>query len=300
MRNITNVLVGTAKKLRAQHRERHRLQRVATVTSFLEDRTPPDTKRSESEFNLLQERYPKRPEYGWDLSSLFQRAALRGSKIHQLANSGDRRLKLLDIGAGDGMLGALLAAAGHNITLCDLEDWRADAAKGLRFAAADCCIDIPFDTGEFDFVCSFNSFEHFSDPKRVFDEALRVTKSGGLMYFEFGPLYRSPWGLHAYSALMMPYPQFLFSDDFISSKLAQLGIWDLGTKRAELQNLNKWTSDQFAELWRDSACKVVSYEEYIDESHVDLICAYPSSFSGRDLTYKDVTCIGLSITLQKL
>jgi SAM-dependent methyltransferase len=292
-------MVRGVKSIHHARAERRRGRRVVSISEILADPRCPDTTRAESDFDALQARYPKRPEYGYDLSSLFDRAAARSASILRQANAGDARLKLVEIGAGDGMLGALLAAAGHDVTLCDLQDWRTESAKQLHFVAADCCVAIPLDTGEFDIVCSFNSFEHFGDPQQAFHEALRITKAGGLMYFEFGPLYCSPWGLHAYRSFRMPYPQFLFSEKFIEAKLGELGIWDLGQKRTELQVLNKWRATQFRELWAGSGREVVNCQVYTDDSHLDLMELYPESFRGRGLSYEDAIGSSLSVTIRK-
>jgi SAM-dependent methyltransferase len=297
---MLTALVKCFRKVRDGQRKLCRPLRMTAISSLLSNESLPDTKVSESEFDALQRKYPKRPEYGYDHCSLVNRANRRFAEIYCQANVGCRRLRILEIGAGDGMLGVLLATAGHNVTLCDFEDWRSDAAKHLHFIAADCCLGIPFDTGNFDLVCSFNSFEHFHNPRYVFDEAMRVTKAGGLMHFDFGPLYCSPWGLHAYRSLRMPYPQFLFSQEFIEAKLTKLGIWDLGKQRTELQNLNMWKPSQFTNLWNRDGCEVSNYQEHTDESHLKLIRRYPNSFSGRGLTYRDVTCSALSVTIRKL
>lgn len=291
-------IVGFAKRIKAAHKEWYHRQTVTAVTKLLSKSDPPDTGRSESEFDALRQRYPRKAKYGYDLSSLFERAAFRASNIHRLANAGDRRLRVLELGAGDGMLCVLLAAAGHNVTLCDCEDWRIHAARNLRFVIADCSLGIPLDTAEFDIVCSFNSFEHFNDPQRAFDECIRVTKAGGLLHFDFGPLYCSPYGLHAWS-LMVPYPQFLFSESFIDSKLKKYGIWDLGKSRTELQFVNRWKPAQYTNMWDRHDCKLISCHRFNNEEYLDLIYRYPDAFRGRGLTFEDVTCANLCMSIQR-
>lgn len=41
--------------------------------------------------------------------------------------------------------------------------------------------DLPFKDGEFDFVCSIHSFEHFADPVKTLKEWLRIVKLGGVI-----------------------------------------------------------------------------------------------------------------------
>ena len=293
-------MLNLLRKVRNTRAHAAKARLIADINIILSKDVNPDTRRSEAAFEDLQNRYPLRPAYGYDPFNLFQRAANRAVQILSQAQAGDQALKILDIGAGDGMLGALLATAGHKVTLCDLEDWRTEPAKGLTFISADCCAGIPQESNEFDLVCSFNTFEHLVDPTSAFEEVFRVTRPGGLIYLDFGPLYCSPWGLHAYQSLRMPYPQYLFSPEFINSKLGELGIWDLGRKRTELQHLNRWTVSQFANLWRRSRLDVIASNPYSIEEHMGLIQRYPECFCGRGLTFEDVTCGNIMVTLRKL
>jgi SAM-dependent methyltransferase len=292
-------LIGILRKYREAVRQLRRRRDIAAITDLLSEQTEPDTTRSESEFDVLHRNYVRNSSYGYDRSSLFQRAASRGMEILRVEDAGDKRLKILELGAGDGMLGVLLAAAGHDVTLCDLEDWRVDAAKSVAFVAADCCAGVPFDSGTFDVVCSYNSFEHFADPQQAFGEALRVTKAGGLLHLKFGPLYCSPYGLHAWS-LKIPYPQFLLSPEFIDAKLRQFGIHDLGKQLSEPQSLNKWRLSQFVQLWDRSECRTINYQHICDESHLNLVWRYPEAFRGRGLTFEDLTCTDLCVTIRKM
>jgi SAM-dependent methyltransferase len=287
------------RQLESRYRRLAHARRVAAIEDVLSRPGIPDTRRSQEAFETLQDAYPGLPEYGYDLENLFLRAASRSATILKRAGAGDRKLRILELGAGDGMLGALLAAAGHEVVLCDLEDWRTASARHLRFVAADCSERIPLETGTFDVVCSFNSFEHFGDPLRAFEEAHRITRRDGLMHFDFGPLFCSPWGLHAYRSLRMPYSQFLFSEEFVKRKLAEIGIWDLGKERVELQRLNKWRAAQFIALWSGEDCGVIKSQQHVVEDHLDVVRRFPEAFRGRSLTFTDVTCANLIVTVRK-
>jgi SAM-dependent methyltransferase len=295
----SKAILEPLRRVRAWQSRTIRARRIESVNDLLQNEAKPDTTRAESDFDRLQSRYTGVQEYGYDLASVLARAARRAAEIMGRVQSGDRKLRILELGAGDGMLGVLFNAAGHDVTLVDIADWRASAAKNVRFLEADCCDRIPCDSNEFDLICSFNTFEHFSAPSRAFTEACRVTRAGGLLHFEFDPLYRSPWGLHAYRSLLMPYPQFLFSEDFLAQKLKETGIQDLGTRREELQPLNKWTGEQFMRLWKMGNCETVSLNRQLNEDHIDLIQAYPESFRGRGLSFGDVTWSGMSLWLKK-
>lgn len=259
----------------------------------------PVTSNAESCFERLQARYQPRPEYGYDPISIFRRASERALEVINLPGVGRQGLHGLDLGSGDGMLSTLLQTFGHRMTLTDLEDWRVEAAKSLSFVKADCCVHLPLDDKSFDFVISYNAFEHFPDPVQAFSEVLRVLRPQGLMHFRFNPLYCSPWGLHAYRTLRMPYPQFLFSEEFIQQKLDEEGIWDLGKKRNQLQALNCWKPSQFEALWTRGEVEVLECNWQKDEEHLDIINQYPESFQGRGLSLLDMVTAGVTVTLRK-
>jgi len=269
------------------------------VARILSQSQPPDCGYAERAFEKLQNAYPSYQAYGYDLVSLWQRAANRSLTLLGLEGMENPGKRVLEVGAGDGMLGVALKAVGHNVELIDQEDWRHAQALGVPLTLADCCNGLPFASDSFDLSCSYNSFEHFSNPEKVFSEMLRVTKPGGWIYIEFGPLYCSPWGLHAYRALRMPYPQFLFSAEFVSRKLKEIGIWDLGKKRTELQYLNQWKPRQFEELWRHAEVEVTQNIRHANDSELSLVERYPWSFCGRNLSLEDLTVAAIYVTAKK-
>lgn len=271
------------------------------IHRILSDPAPPDTTESENAFNFLQATYPSNrgDSYKYDDFSLFERASQRAVELLRLPGMAEPGKKILEIGAGDGVLGAILSHYGHEVILTDQDDWRARLGREIEFQAADITQGLPFNDTDYDLVASYNSFEHFPDPRKAFEEALRVTKPGGLLHFSFGPLYCSPWGLHAYRSLYMPYSQFLFSEPFIQQKLDQIGITDLGFKRTELQYMNRWKPSDFDALWLGAECSLHSTATQQDEEHLGLVFRYPAAFKGRGLAFTDLTTSSISITLRK-
>jgi SAM-dependent methyltransferase len=296
-------LTNDARQLLSKVRRRiqaMREQRLsAKLTEILNNLGKPDTSRAEKVFAELQSSYSPRTEYGYDPVSVWHRAATRSLNLVSLPGLEKPGKQILDIGAGDGMLGAALNAFGHCTTLVDQDDWRHDQARDVTFKMADCCGGLPFPDTTFDLVCSFNSFEHFRTPENVCAEIARVVKPGGWIYVEFGPLYWSPWGLHAYRTLRMPYPQLLFSEKFISEKLQETGVWDLGKRRTELQFLNKWKINQFDRLWDQPTCKIVSNSRTVDTSELGIVLQFPEAFRGRGLSAEDLTVSAVAVSIQK-
>jgi ubiquinone/menaquinone biosynthesis C-methylase UbiE len=287
------------KKRRDKLRDEAMQRMKDKVRAILAAEGSPDTSRSEHCFDKLQAAYEPLPEYGYDVRSLWRRAAERSVTLLALPEMDKPGKRILEVGAGDGTLGVLLNAFGHSTTLVDQEDWRCDMAKGVQFQQADCSLALPFPDGHFDLVYSYNSFEHFPEPQLTMSEMTRVARPGASLYVEFGPLFASPWGLHAYRSLKMPYPQFLFSEDFIKAKLNEIGIWDLGRKRTELQYLNRWKVKEFSRLWKDSRLTVDSEKIGIHEGNLDLVLEHPSAFRGRQLTIEDLISANMSVTLRR-
>lgn len=269
------------------------------IDRILREKQSPDTRRAESHFSTLQAKYAPLPEYGYDPISTWKRASWRANELLSLPGLDAPGKKGLDIGTGDGMLGVTLNAFGHETTLLDQEDWRDPRARQLPFIKMDSCTHLPFPDGTFDFACSYNSFEHLAEPQAALREMVRVVRPGGYIHLDFGPVYSSPWGLHAYRSFRMPYPQFLFSDDFIHQMLEKMGIWDLGKKRTELQYLNKVKVREFDSIWNDAQCVVVHRHIECQEYGLPLVLEYPEAFSGRDLTVEDLISDHIRITLKK-
>lgn len=73
--------------------------------------------------------------------------------------------KGVDIGCGDRTLD-------KDIVRCDIDE----KLKPDVLCSGD---DTPFKDGEFDFVMSVHSFEHFADPYKMLKEWLRIVKKGG-------------------------------------------------------------------------------------------------------------------------
>jgi SAM-dependent methyltransferase len=283
-------------KQKAQTVRARRLCRA--VESIIGDTVAPQTYRAEADFELLQNRYNGVPEYGYDPVTLWCRGMERVIRLQrQLPElAGPRRV--LEVGCGDGMVGFALSTFGHEAVLTDLEDWRDKRAAHLRFVKTDASAGLPLPDNSFDFACSYNTFEHLPDPLAAVRDIARVIKPGGLIHLDFNPLYASPWGMHAYRMLRMPYPQFLFSEPFVEAALKRMVIHDLGQERTELQPMNRWRLEQFRAAWREAGLIVVHENLYRADDHLQLVADYPEAFGGRGLTLDDLTVAGMEVTLR--
>ena len=272
--------------------------RRQAIEAILRRRSRPVPIDDDAVFDRLQASFSPRNAYTYDRSSLFRRGSERAIRLIGLAGLDQPGARILEIGCGDGMAGALLRAFGHDVTLTDLEDWRDPAASMLPMVLGNVCTGLPMPPAGFDLVYSHNTFEHVPDPRAALAEAVRLGRPGGLILLRFGPLFASAWGLHAYKTMTIPYAQFLFSEDYLAAKLRGLGIQDLGRNRDDLQPLNRWRLDQFERCWAEIGGAVVQSSRRYDPAHLGIVRKFPDAFQGRGLTFDDLAVKTLEVVLR--
>lgn len=288
----------TSPSLYRHYAAHYRASQLTKLAPVLSDPRSPVT-LSEAEFDQLQLRYKQWwPQYDFDVYSTGRRAYERALALLQVELLREPGKEILEIACGDGMTGAALSLYGHQVTLLDYQDWRDSRAHGQTFIQADLGEPIPLPESTYDFIFSFNAFEHIPDPALALTEMIRLLKPGGYILIDFNPLYASPLGLHAF-CFRMPYPQFLFSDDLIQSKLTDLGLNDLGREMKVLQPLNRWLPQQFREIWHRCDCRIAEYSETKDFDHLNLALQYRQAFRGRSLCVDDLTVSGMRVLLHK-
>lgn len=273
----------------------------ARVARELAKQGEPDCTPAERDCDKLREEFRGPREYGYDAVSCWLRSSERAvSLVREYGRPVGESPKILDVGCGDGMLAPVMSLAGAEVSLTDLTDWRSERARAYDFAAVDLNVDaLPYDNDLFDIVCSYNTFEHLPRPDFTFGEMLRVCKPGGLVRICFDPLYASPWGLHAYRTLSVPYAQWLFTEEFLNALLDKLGISDLGEDRDELQPLNRWRVAEFMGLMENPAVDAYSYRKDEKLEYLQLALRYPGSFRGRTLSVRDLITSGLRLSVFK-
>jgi SAM-dependent methyltransferase len=109
--------------------------------------------------------------------------------------------RILEVGCSDGLTCDLLMRFGA--TSVDGVDTLPDV--GARYetdgALTYHCMSgegLAFEDGAFDVVYSIATLEHVTTPEAAMLEMLRVTKRGGVLYQQAGPLYHSPFGHHMF------------------------------------------------------------------------------------------------------
>jgi SAM-dependent methyltransferase len=299
--NLKQLARISAPNLYSRYVKHYKAGLPVKVNGVLSDPRNPVT-LGEAEFNRLQSHYKNdqwwQPYY-FDTYSTGRRAYERALSFLTFEPFREADKDILEIACGDGMTGTALSIYGHHVTLLDYQDWRDSRAHEQNFIQADLGKPIPLSDSSFDFIFSFNAFEHIPDPTLAFNEMLRILRPGGFIWLDFNPLYASPLGLHAFS-FNMPYPQFLFDASFIQTKLDEVGLHDLGREMATLQPLNQWKLEEFKKLWDHQNCKVLKYKETVDNSHLEIVERFPHAFRGRSLTLEDLTISGLFILIEKI
>jgi SAM-dependent methyltransferase len=254
-----------------------------------------------STFNYLNGQFPRRDGYKYDSFSCWDRAVKRAQVIMNALPSFQQGIsQVLDVGCGDGFLVKVFDDYGHIAEGIDLRDWRNDKAKKTRFRSLDVDRDkFPYKDNTFNLVTSFNAFEHFKNPKSVFDEIIRILKPGGYGYFDFAPLYYSAWGLHAYRTIKFPFCHYLFSEDFLLAQLKKLGVMDLNTKGDTLQYVNKWKLAQFVDLFNSSSVNNCFIKKKQSFDYFKIILRYSRCFQGVGIAVEDLITHALTICIEK-
>lgn len=272
-------------------------------TNAIASREPLDSRR----FAELLKRYPVTPkDYKYDQSSRDARATLRAT--HLLSLSGESSFnRFLELGCGDAMVSCMLARAGKTAGAIDLnvgDDFDEKSATGVdqraRAAGVECrqmdAHNLAYPEDSFDFVFSYNSFEHFSEPMTVLSEAHRVTRIGGKIYLSFAPLYHSPFGAHSTHIIAIPYFRLLFDDAVIGEYLKTRG---LGIEI--LAKVNGWSVQQYETLWRQcsNGLRVISYRKGYTLSHLGLVEEFAPWLKRKVGCFDDLITGSIEILFEK-
>ena len=163
---------------------------------------------------------------------------------------------------------------------------------------------LEFEKEMFDFVFSFDAFEHFNKPDLVLQEAVRVVKPGGFIYLSFGPLFFAPLGLHIYNTIGVPYCQFLFSKEllkeYFNSKGPSLFTFENNQIVSDTQ-LNGWSLEEYRNLWKKYShiLQRIKYDETQDLSSLNIIKEYPSCFKSKVNHFESLTVSFIEVLFRK-
>ena len=251
----------------------------------------------------MVEHYPEPPKVRYDPEGLILRA---NDSVGDIARVLDlRRVRsALELGCKDGMVAAALAKKGIRSFGLDISRIGAGACAfdkrgreaGANFIQADAA-HLPFCSGSFDLVFSFDSFEHFPNPATVLAEAARVLVPGGHLFLKFGPIATAPFGLHAYRSIPVPYVHILFDlaevVDFAKRSGRDLD-WPF-INNLSLQSYRKMFREVNGEL------RIASYKEYSSGGvGAELIFRYPGAFRRVSDDIDDFLVSSVVILMERL
>ena len=274
-----------------------RLQILKTRRIF--ERAPDTPTYLQSEMlGALQQRYPFLLDYEYDQKSLEDRGVDRAKKILRLPGA-TQATRFLELACWDGMVSCVLQRTGKDTTAIDNRSEGFDERafrEGVRLLQMNGA-ELKFEDESFDFVFSYDAFEHFAEPEHVLREAIRVVRKGGHIYLVFGPLYMSPFGQHAYRSITVPYCQFLFPKTVINHFANQKGLEPI-----DFNEVNGWSLEHFRGLWDrySHVLKRVKYCETYDLSHLDLIRQYPSCFRSKTQLFENLIVSEIEVLFQKM
>ncbi|MFN2135390.1 MAG: methyltransferase domain-containing protein [Candidatus Promineifilaceae bacterium] len=253
-----------------------------------------------NDLERLQATYPLlKQSYRYDRASMARRARERVQELISLSTQEPAAMRrFLELGSSDGSVCYLLRQMGKEAVGVDYRIDRVNEqalAAGTMLAGMDAG-QLGFADESFDYVFSYNSFEHFREPDVVLGEALRVVRPGGNVFLSFGPLWLSPRGAHQYKSITVPYCECLFPSTMLEAFAA-----DKGLRFVDFGEMNQWSLTQYRDLWPRyaEALKVVVNYETFNADHVDLIEQYPSCFKSKTPHFEDLIVSNIDILFEK-
>ena len=185
----------------------------------------------------LEERYDQwAADYDKDLAEEFAWNSPQNSAA-VFSKRVEKSARILDAGAGTGLVGECLAQAGYgNLVAMDLslgmlrEAKKKNVYNDFRQMALGGTLDFP--TDEFDAVISVGVFTQGHAPASSFDELVRITKPGGIIVF---------------SLRVDTYETDGFKEH--QSGLESSGKWKLAEVTEQFQPLPKGEPEVFHQVW---------------------------------------------------
>ncbi len=108
----------------------------------------------------------------------------------------DKKLKILNVGAGTGFTSELLSKYGE-VTSVEYENSCVEfvnANTSLHLTEGS-ILDLQFEDNTFDLVCAFDVVEHVEDDVKAASEMIRVAKKDGYVFISV-PAFQSLWSKH--------------------------------------------------------------------------------------------------------
>jgi ubiquinone/menaquinone biosynthesis C-methylase UbiE len=248
----------------------------------------------------LASRYPVTGIQSYAPGDVEQRGQTKARELVTLAQSVTGAGKrFLEVGCYDGMVCHELQRLGQEATGIDVNSGAFDRRaleQGVALLEMN-AMELGFADESFDFVFSYDAFEHIPNPGRALAEAVRVVRKGGYIYLSFGPLYFSPLGAHLMESINVPYCHLLFPQSVIADFINRKGL-----PRVDFDCVNRFSIQDFRHLWREQAgrLKKVIYEENRNYWSLDMVEQYPSCFRSKTGDFESLLVSDIRVLFKKV
>jgi SAM-dependent methyltransferase len=165
-------------------------------------------------------------------------------------------MQVADFGSGRGADAVAAARRGAHVTGIEIRP--AHVAMARRLAAqhrvADRCtfLDPATDraayetlAGQFDYVVTVDTFEHFRDPDGALADMDLLLKPGGTVLLGFGPPWFHPYGAHLTHVTRLPWIHLIAPEHAVLESAARRGLEDARSYEEMVSAPNRMTVAQF-------------------------------------------------------
>lgn len=273
------------------------LRRIKNIKTKFSNASTETKWLDKNEFDKLMKKYPINEVQSYEKLALKSRAEYRVKEMNNYINL-SRLKKTLEIGCYDGMVSKELKDNGKEAYAVDIRSWIQEEAKeaGVKHYVMDAA-NLKFTDNSFDFIFTYDSFEHFSDPEKVLLEASRVLKKNGYFFISFGNCFHSAKALHINDKINIPYCQLLFKKELLNKYVKDHELGEI-----HYDFINNWTNRQFKKLWKkhESNFKIIKYKEILNLNNLEIISEYPSIFRSKTNDFNDLIVNDFIIVLKKI
>jgi 2-polyprenyl-3-methyl-5-hydroxy-6-metoxy-1,4-benzoquinol methylase len=145
--------------------------------------------------------------------------------VEMLASKGPG--KVLDAGAGTGILSKKLKNLGFRVVACDINT-KQFKAESIPIKKVDLNKKFPYRSQMFDYVCAIEVIEHIKNPYQLFAEFNRILKKGGYLVLS------TPNVLNVFSRLKFLHSGYFFLfDEKESGHVSPLPFWSISKMLSE-------------------------------------------------------------------
>lgn len=201
-------------------------------------------------------------------------------------------LTVLDLGGAGGIHAGLLARRSKIVYCADIVNCQSQYSgefhrllkekfirNGFDFSLdkiefnTTSAMDLIYRGGFFDFICSFNAFEHIPDPQAALSEIARVLKPSGYVYLTFDPIWTADTGNHFPHRVIEPWAHLVLDEELFISEMKKNGAsnWEFDEYRYAM---NRVRLSRYKDIFHNQSkllnlqlVNLLTWEGLTQESH---------------------------------